>query len=116
MLRFIPLSAVALFFADACRAAIAADGICRPTCTADECTFNVRLNLHASETGLYQVRPRQETARLMKAFGKLLELECGGVCFNERFRRAKARQFVRMHQDGVNVNESMSLMFCRCSS
>ena len=57
MARFLPISvALVMLYAVAARAEIGADGICRPMCTEAECTFDVRLNLHASETGLYEVR------------------------------------------------------------
>lgn len=49
-------AALLLLTAVSSRAEIDADGICRPSCTEDECTFEVRVNLYAAETGLYQVR------------------------------------------------------------
>jgi hypothetical protein len=57
MIRSVALpSALALLFAVTARSEVGEDGICRPTCTEDECVFEVSLDLYASETGLYQVR------------------------------------------------------------
>ena len=48
------LATAFLFLLPSVFAEIGPDGICRATCTDAECTFNVKVNLHASELGEYQ--------------------------------------------------------------